>query len=160
MIYLNPKACDGLYLTLFQRNSLSAYQEVDSGVADVLFKYFVEHGSQYLQKISAENVAFGLYSDSLLMSFDAKASMLDAVKTSTCLPASVNVFVQLRKGPARLKFLLTAQSKTAPCVLCANVPAAFWRASDHNNRCTKRLIGKLKNIIQNRLCDSHYKSFP
>ena len=84
MIHLNPRACDGPYLIFFQPNLLLAYQKVDSGVADVLFKYFVENGSQCFQIISPENVALSLYSDSLPMS-------LDAVKTSTSLPTSVNV---------------------------------------------------------------------
>ena len=81
---------------------------------------------------------------------------LDAVKTSTSLTASVNVFVRLKSKSARLKIFFTAQSKTVPRVLCANVPAAFWRAIDYNNRCTERRFDKLKNIIQNRLCACHY----
>ena len=59
--------------------------------------------------MSPENVALSLYSDSLLMP-------LNAVKTSTSLPASVNVFVQLRSRSARLKFFFTTQSKTASYV--------------------------------------------
>ena len=61
-----------------------------------------------------------------------------------------------RSRSARLKIFFTAQSKPAPCVLCANEPAAFWRKIDNNNRCTERRIGKLKNIIQNRLRDFYY----
>ena len=84
MIHLNPRACDGRYLTLFQRDLLLAHEEVDSGVADVVLKYFVEHCSQWM---SPENVALSLHSDSPPMSFDA-------AKTSTSLPASGNVFVR------------------------------------------------------------------
>jgi len=127
MIHLNPRACDGPYLNLFQRDLLIAFQEIDIDVADVVFKYFVEHGSQWM---SSENVALSLYSDSPPMS-------LDAVKTSISLPAAVNISAQLRSRSARLKSFFTVQSKTAPCVVCTNVPAAFWRVIDNNNRSTE-----------------------
>ena len=52
IIHLNPGVYDGPYPTPFQGILLLACKEVDSGVADVLFKYFVEHGSQCLQKMS------------------------------------------------------------------------------------------------------------
>ena len=40
MIHLKPKACDGPFLTLFQRDLLFAYREINGKVADVVLKYF------------------------------------------------------------------------------------------------------------------------
>ena len=128
-----------------QQDLLLAYREIDEDVADVVFKYFVEHGSQWL---SPENVALSLFSNSPPLS-------LDAVKTSTSLPALVNVPAQLQSRSAMLKNFFTVQSKTAPCVSCNNVIATFWKTIDNNNRSTERRIGKLKNIIRDRVCDSH-----
>ena len=120
MILSNPRTCDGAYLTLFQRIFFS-----------------ISRGRQWCGRctfqilcwaslsMSPENVALSLYLDPVLMLFDA-------VKTSISWPASVNVFVQLRSRSARLKIFFTAPRKTAPCVLCANIPAAFWPAIDNN----------------------------
>ena len=92
MIHLKPKACDGPFLTLFQRDLLFAYREIDEEVADVVLKYFVEQGSQWL---SPKNVALSLFSDCPPFSFNA-------VKTSSSLPADVNTRVQLQCRAARL----------------------------------------------------------
>ena len=81
MIHLKPKACDGPYITLFQRDLLLAYQDIDEKVADVVFKYFMDHVSQWL---SPENVCLSLFSVSLPLSFDA-------VKTPNSLPVTVEI---------------------------------------------------------------------
>ena len=41
MMHLKPKACDGPFLTLFQRDLLFAYREIDGEVADVVLKYCI-----------------------------------------------------------------------------------------------------------------------
>ena len=41
-----PKACDGPFLIFFQRDLLLVYQKVDEQVANVAFKYLVEHEFQ------------------------------------------------------------------------------------------------------------------
>ena len=46
MIHFRPKACDGPFLTLFQIDLVLAYQKIDEQVANMVFKYFVEHVSQ------------------------------------------------------------------------------------------------------------------
>ena len=71
MIHFKPNACDGSFLTLFQRDLVSAYQKIDEQVADMVFTYFVEHGSQWL---SPKNVASSLF-------FDIPPLSLETVKT-------------------------------------------------------------------------------
>ena len=46
MSHFRAKACDGPFLTLFQRDLVLAYQKFDKQVANMVFKYFVEHLSQ------------------------------------------------------------------------------------------------------------------
>ena len=46
MIHFRPKACDGPFLTLFQRDLVLAYQKIDEQLANMVFKYFMEHVSQ------------------------------------------------------------------------------------------------------------------
>ena len=82
MIHLKPKACDGPFLTLFKRDLLFGFREINEEVADVVLEYFVEHGSQWL---SPKNVALSLFSDCPPFS-------LNAVKTSShCLQMSIPV---------------------------------------------------------------------
>ena len=143
MIRLKPKACDGPFLTLFQRDLLFAYREIDEEVADVVLKYFVEHGSQWL---SPKDVALSLFSDCPPFSFNA-------VKTSSSLPADVDTRVQLQCRAARLRNFFTVRSQRAPYVKLNSIPAMFWKTIENNNRCTERRIGKLRNIIQDRVCE-------
>ena len=75
------------------------------------------------------------------------------MKTSSSLPADVDTRVQLQRRAARLRNFFTVQSQRAPCVTHNSIPAMFWKTIENNNRCTERRIGKLKNIIQDRVCD-------
>ena len=45
MIHLNPKAPEGPFLTLFQRDLLAAYQEVEPEITSNVMKYYVQHAS-------------------------------------------------------------------------------------------------------------------
>ena len=108
MIHLNPRACDGPYITLFQRDLLLAYQEIDPGVADVIFKYFSDHASQWM---SPETVALSLSSNSPPLS-------LDAVTISTSLPVVVDASAQLKSRSARRKTSLISKAKQG-LALCA-----------------------------------------
>ena len=72
MIHFKPKACDGLFLTLFQRDLVLAYQRIDE---QVVFKYFVENGSQWL---SPKNVALSLFSDISPLSLETEDFLLVA----------------------------------------------------------------------------------
>ena len=105
MIHLKPKACDGPFLTLFQRDLLFAYREIDEKVADVVLKCFVEHGSQWL---CPKNVALSLFSDCPPLS-------LNAVKTFSSLPADVDTRAQLQCRVARLKLFHRPVSTGTVC---------------------------------------------
>ena len=116
MIHFKPKACDGPFLIFFQRDLLLAHQEVDEQVANMVFKYFVEHGSQWL---SPNNVALCLFSDIPPLSFEA-------VQTSSLLPVAIDIRAQMKCRAARLKNFFTTQFQSAPCVTYSDfIPAMF-----------------------------------
>ena len=52
------------------------------------------------------------------------------------------------------KRFFTSESRTAPCIVCSEVPVAHWKSIENNNRATGRLIGKLKGVVQNTILDS------
>ena len=41
LIHLKPTASEGPFLTLFQRDILSAYRDIDTEIEDVALKYFL-----------------------------------------------------------------------------------------------------------------------
>ena len=47
LIYLKPSAAEGPRITLFQRDFLLAYHEIDSELADVVLKYFYGYAVGY-----------------------------------------------------------------------------------------------------------------
>ena len=60
MIHLKPSAAEGPGITLFQRNLLLAYKEIDSELAEVALKYFYDHAQQWMTPI---NVALSVYAE-------------------------------------------------------------------------------------------------
>ena len=54
MIHLKPQVSEGPFLTLFQRDLLKAFRNVDVELVEHVSKYFLHHASQWL---SPENVA-------------------------------------------------------------------------------------------------------
>ena len=48
MIHLNPKAPEGPFLSIFYRDLLSCFVEIDPNITDVVMKYFLAHASQWL----------------------------------------------------------------------------------------------------------------
>ena len=52
-IQLKPSAAEGPGITLFQRNLLLAYNEIDSQLAEVALKYFYDHAQQWVISIHA-----------------------------------------------------------------------------------------------------------
>ena len=58
MIHLNPKAPEGLFLSIFHRDMLSCFVEIDPNITDVVMKYFLAHASQWL---SWKNVALSMH---------------------------------------------------------------------------------------------------
>ena len=115
MIHLKPKACDGPFLTLFQRDLLFAYREIDwqmwfriAMVVSIALSLIVHH----------------------------YPSM-----TFSSLPADVDTRAQCNSS--------NVQSQRAPCVMHSSIPAMFWKIIKQQSV----RIGKLKNIIQDRVCD-------
>ena len=54
MIHLHPKAPEGPFLCLFQRDLLCSYFEIEPNISEVAMKYFLLNASQWL---SWKNVA-------------------------------------------------------------------------------------------------------
>ena len=81
MIHLHIKACDGPFLTLFPRNFLLAYREIQPDGADMVMKYYLDHAVQWLNH---ENVALSVYSE-------VPPYPIEAVKLSTFMPLSIDV---------------------------------------------------------------------
>ena len=52
LIHLKPSAAEGPRITLFQRDLLLAYSEIDSKLADVVLKYFYEHAVQWMSPVN------------------------------------------------------------------------------------------------------------
>ena len=48
MIHLNPKASEGPFLSIFYRDLLSCFVEIDPNIPEVVMKYFSAHASQWL----------------------------------------------------------------------------------------------------------------
>ena len=72
LIHLKPSAAEGPKLTLFQRDLLLAYREIDFELADVVLKYFYEHAVQWMLPV---NVALSVFAEVL-------PYLIEAVKTS------------------------------------------------------------------------------
>jgi len=143
LIHLKPSVAEGPGITLFQRNLLHAYKEVDPELAEVALKYFYEHAVQWLSPI---NVALSVFAEVPPYSFEA-------VTTGT-FPQSVDTGMLVRDRKTTLKCFFTSQSKNAPCIMCSEIPAAFWRCVENNNRATERIIGKMKGVVQSKIVDS------
>ena len=79
MMHLKPQAAEGPQLTLFQRDLLNSYQEIDREIADVVFKYFLDHAVHWL---SPKNVSLSVFSE-------VPPYCMEAVKTAS-FPDVVN----------------------------------------------------------------------
>ena len=58
MVHLHPKAPEGPFLCLFQRELLCSYFEIEPNISEVAMKYFLSHASQWL---SWKNVALSVF---------------------------------------------------------------------------------------------------
>ena len=142
LIHLKPWAADGPRIAFFQRDLLMAYREIDSELADVL-KYFYEHAVQWMLPV---NIALSVFAKDSPYSFEA-------VKTSH-YPDSVDAQKLLQGRKAGLRGSFASESRTAPCIICSEVPVAHWKSIKNNNRATERLIGKLKFVVRNTVLHS------
>ena len=142
-IHLKPSAAQGPSITLFQRDLLFAWREIEPELVDVLWKYYVKHASQWL---SPKNVAWSVHAN-------VPPYSIEAVKTGS-LPPQVNIETCLTNRSSNLKHFFTTQSKEAPCISLNQVSSQFWKTVENNNRANERRIGKLKGLVDKRLCDN------
>ena len=59
----------------------------------------------------------------------------------------------IKDRKTNLKSFFTNETKNAPCIMCLEVPATFWKHVENNNRSTERIIGKMKRVIQSKIVD-------
>ena len=79
MIHLNPGAPEGYFLTLFQRDLLAAFREIDLDIDEITRKHYLGNASQWL---SWQNVALGIHAE-------VASYSVEAVKTCS-MPRSVD----------------------------------------------------------------------
>ena len=120
-----------------QRDLLNSYQEIDREIADVVFKYFLDHAVHWL---SPKNVSLSVFSE-------VPPYCMEAVKTAS-FPDVVNTRALLQDRTSRLRHFFTSASKNAPCITMTSVSPNFWKTIDNNNRSTERRIGKLINCTE------------
>ena len=60
MTHLKPHACEGPFVTLFQKDFLLAFEAVDPDVCKVVNRYFLQHAKSWL---SPHNIALSVYSE-------------------------------------------------------------------------------------------------
>ena len=143
MIHLNPTAAEGPSLTLFQRDLILAYRKLEPCIADVVWKYFVQHASKWL---SPKNVALSVYAK-------VPPFSLEAIRYSESFADAVDVVALLNDPKCRLKHFFTKESKEAPCISASLVKPEFWKSIDNHNRSTERRIGNLTKIINKKIYD-------
>ena len=137
LIHLKPSAAEDPRITLFQRDLLLAYREINSELADAVLKYFYEYAVQWMSPV---NVALSVF---------AKVSpySIEAVKTSH-YPDLVDARKLLQGRKADLRDFFTSESGTAPSIVCPEVPVAHWKSIENNksywkvDRQTKRCRSK------------------
>ena len=114
MIHLKPGASEGPYLTLFQRDLIVAFQEIDPEIVKTTMKYFLEHASQWL---SWKNVALSVY---------AKVAPYSVEAVKACpFPVTVDVCSLLQYRTTRLRHFFTMKSKEAPCIAVSHINPNF-----------------------------------
>ena len=114
MIRLKPGTSEGLYLTLFQRDLIVAFQEIDPEIVKTTMKYFLEHASQWL---SWKNVALSVY---------AKVAPYSVEAVKACpFPATVDVCSRLQDCTTRLRHFFKMKSKEAPCIAISHINSNF-----------------------------------
>ena len=116
MIHLNHKAPEGPFLSIFHRDLLSCFVEIDPNITDVVMKYwyFLAHASQWL---SWKNIALSVHAK--VVSYTA-----EAVKSLKFLPEKVDVR-SLLQDRSSLKHFFTNRSKEAPCISMTHVQPSF-----------------------------------
>ena len=111
MIHVRRAICDGPFITLFQRDLLLSFEELDNTVCQIVMKYYLKHASNW---ICGKNVALSLYSDNPPLA-------VDAVKNSNSLPSP---------GSVDQSVLLLKRSSTRRIGLLRNVQDSRVNNSD------------------------------
>ena len=140
MIHLNPKACEGSRLTLFQRNFLLVYKVIGPRLCDVVNRYFIQHA---LSWFSPHNVAMSMFSENPPFTKEALTSL-----SSLLEEVSVENLLLTATRETVLKHFFTVDSASAPCVLFGS--NEFWKCVDYHNRCYEREIDKLKDLLHKK----------
>ena len=144
MVHLKPRAAVGPQLTLFQRDLLNSYEEIDREIsANAIFKYFLDHAVHWL---SPKNVSLSVFSK-------VPPYCMEAVETSP-FPDVVNTVALLQDRTSRLRNFFISASENAPCITITSVSLNFWKTIDNSNRSTERRIGKLTLIVQCKISDN------
>ena len=131
---------------LFQRNLLFAYRQVNLNIAEVALMNFYKHAPMWLPPVNVTLCVFA----------EMPPYLREAVETGL-FPEFADAPGLLKDRRATFKSFFTGLSKTAPCINCAEVPIPVWRGTEYNNRCTERMIGKMKRVVQNKLMDVSYQ---
>ena len=119
----------------------SAYRQLYPDIAEVALKYFCDHAMQWLTPI---NVA--------LKYVCCSTSIFRRNCCKRTFPDEVDARNLLKDRSSRLRsFFFTSCSKTAQCINSSEIPALFWIGFENNNRSTERVIGKLKQVVRNKL---------
>ena len=132
LIHLKPTASEGPFLTLFHRDILSAYRDIDLEIADVALKYFLKHATCWL---SPKNVALSVFGETPSYS-------VEAVKVCM-LPDTVDIKSHLMDRTTRLKHFFTTQSKIAPCISYSRIPPQFWKTIHNKSTTTDQTNAEL-----------------
>ena len=130
LIHLKPTVSEGPFFTLFQRDILLAYRDIDTEIADVALKYFLKHGTCWL---SPKNVALSVYGETSPYS-------VKAVKVCM-LPETVDIKSHLMDRTTPLKQFFTTQSKKAPCILYSRIPPHSGKLSTTTTDQTNAELG-------------------
>ena len=96
MTHLKPHACEGPFVTLFQRDLMLALEAVDLVMCKVVNQYFLQHAKSWL---SPHNIALSVYSESPPMTKEVLTSL-------TLLPEEVAIEDLLLTRRAKLRDFL------------------------------------------------------
>ena len=127
-IHLKPSAADGPSITLFTKDLLLAYKDIDEPIFNAVQNHFVHHSSQWL---NPKNIALSVHAE-------VPPFTLEAVKEKT-FPKQINMEQMLWKR-GTLRDFFTEDNKMAPCITSVSVLQMFWRNIDNNNRGTELLL--------------------
>ena len=107
----------GSFLTLFQRNLLEAFQNIDVELAEHVSKYCLRHALQWL---SPKNVALSVHSK-------VPPYCIEAVKVSS-FSATADTKALLKNRKTRLRDFFPSESQAAPCIFMPGINPTFRKA--------------------------------